>query len=169
MDETKNRTYLVVAVTLLPAQLDPTRRQMNTLLMPRQRRLHFTKEGDPRRRKITSAMCKTDARAVIYDASAITNQAMARAACLEALLNEAADTHAHMLVIEQDDSLVDSDRRFIYQRVRKLGIEDQFRYEHRRSYEEALLWIPDAVAWCWAKKGEWRPRVESMIEHVHVL
>jgi hypothetical protein len=29
------------------------------------------------------------------------------------------------------------------------------RYEHRKGSAESLLAVPDAIAWCWAKGGEW--------------
>jgi hypothetical protein len=29
-----------------------------------------------------------------------------------------------------------------------------------------LLAIPDAIAWCWAKGGDWRRRIESVVTDV---
>ncbi len=39
-------------------------------------------------------------------------------------------------------------------------------YEHLRSHEEPLLWVPDAVAWCHGADGEWRRRVVQIIDAV---
>jgi hypothetical protein len=36
---------------------------------------------------------------------------------------------------------------------------DTLRYEHRRAAAEQLLTLPDAIAWCWAKGGDWRRRI----------
>jgi hypothetical protein len=61
---------------------------------------------------------------------------------------------------------MEADRRWLYQRVRKAGCTETLEYRHLRAYEEPLLAIPDAVAWCWVKGGEWRGRVEPLVEHV---
>ena len=57
-----------------------------------------------------------------------------------------------MLVIEQDDSLLDWDRRQLYALARETRLP-LLRYEHRRASAEQLLAIPDAIAWCWVKGG----------------
>jgi len=63
-----------------------------------------------------------------------------------------------MLVLEQDDTLVVSDRKLLYRATREAGCPD-LRYEHRRAAVEQLLALPDAIAWCWAKNGDWRRRI----------
>ena len=68
--------------------------------------------------------------------------------------------------LEQDDSLIESDRRVLYERVRVAGCEHTLRYEHKAAHEECLLAIPDAVAWCWAKGGEWRRRAEPIVAEI---
>jgi hypothetical protein len=37
-------------------------------------------------------------------------------------------------------------------------------YEHKRSDAELLLGIPDAIAWCWAKGGQWQRLVERVVQ-----
>lgn len=169
VDETKNGTYLVAATLIRPTDLTATRRQIKGLLLPGQRSVHFTKENDSRRRKIITTICATGASVILYDASGFHDERKARAACLTALLQDAAEQGAQMLVIEQDDSLVPHDRRLLFDTVRKLGIEGQLRYEHKPPHEESLLWIPDAVAWCWTKKKDWRPRVDPIVQEIRVL
>jgi len=39
-------------------------------------------------------------------------------------------------------------------------------YEHLRPYEDPLLWIPDAVSWCYGAGGDWRRRVSPLVERV---
>lgn len=67
-----------------------------------------------------------------------------------------------LLVLEQDDSLLDWDRRQLYTLTRAAGLPGM-RYEHRRAATEPLLAIPDAIAWCWAKGGHWRRRVQPAV------
>jgi hypothetical protein len=61
-----------------------------------------------------------------------------------------------MLVLEQDDTLIASDRKLLYEAARKASCAETLRYVHRRAAAEQLLALPDAVAWCWAKGGDWR-------------
>ena len=169
VDETKDRGYLIAASVVLPRDLQPARAALRALLLPGQRRIHFTKEKDPRRRTILACMASLGAKVTIYDASAITSAQWARTACLEAIVTDAAELGAHRLVLEQDDSLLKSDQRLLYQQVRKTGCADTLTYEHMRPSTESLLWVPDAAAWCWSKGGDWKRRVRPMIEAVRTL
>lgn len=169
VDETKDRGYLIAAAVLLPRDLGPARTALRQLLLRGQRRVHFAKESDPRRRAIVSTMGTLGAAVTIYDASAITSARDARAACLEAVVSDAADLDAHRLVLEQDDSLLRSDQQLLYRQVRKAGCDQRLTYEHMRPSAECLLWVPDAVAWCWAKGGDWKRRVSPMVTAVRTL
>jgi hypothetical protein len=42
-------------------------------------------------------------------------------------------------------------------------------YEHVLPHEEPLLWLADAVAWCYGAGPRWRPRVESPITRVVLI
>jgi len=55
-----------------------------------------------------------------------------------------------------------------YRRVREVGCVD-LRYEHRRASSEVLLALPDAVAWCWAKGGDWRRRIAPAVTEVRTV
>jgi len=55
-----------------------------------------------------------------------------------------------MLILEQDDTLIASDRKLLYRATRDAGCPD-LRYEHQRAAAELLLALPDAIARCWAK------------------
>jgi hypothetical protein len=37
--------------------------------------------------------------------------------------------------------------------------DPHFAYAHLRGKEDLLMCIPDAIAWCWSRGGEWRARV----------
>lgn len=162
VDESKNRRYLVAAAFLMPDRLANARKRICELQMPGQRRVHFTKERDSRRREILSAICGFSPVLRLYHARSIPNLKAARDACLERLVDDLAETDARMLVLERDDSVVDKDRRLIAHHAAKVGYPN-LRYVHLRAHEEPLLAIPDAVAWCWVKGGEWRQRVEPLV------
>ena len=49
--------------------------------------------------------------------------------------------------------------------LRKHGSQT-LEYRHLSPYEEPLLWVSDAVAWAIRTGGDWRRRVEPMIDEV---
>ncbi|MFE9915418.1 hypothetical protein ACFYPG_09665 [Micromonospora sp. NPDC005553] len=163
VDETKERGLLVAAAVVLPADLAAARRTIRDLILPGQRRIHFHKERDDRRRQIVAAVVTLSAYAVIFDAKRHRDPRAAREACLIELVEHAAKIGAGRLVLERDDSTLQADQRLLFQQVRKSGISRTLRYDHLRAHEECLLAIPDALAWCWAKGGRWKTSVQRIV------
>jgi len=165
-DESKNHGFVLAAAIVKPCDLVQLRRQIGALRLPRQRRIHFTAESDTRRKTILSVMAATAGRIVyIYDASAIHDIKAARDAAMTLLVDDLAKLGAELLVIEQDDQAVASDKKIIKERIERAGCQDTFRYQHRRAHEECLLAIPDAVAWAWPKGGRWRQRTSGLVAY----
>lgn len=124
------------------------------------------KESDSRKRAIAAAICGAGVTATVYDAGRrYRDELDARAACLRGLIDDATHQEDTLLVLEQDDSLIDWDRRQLYALARNAHLS-RLRYEHRRASAEQLLAIPDAIAWCWAKGGHWRRRIEPVVTTV---
>ena len=166
VDETKHRGYLLVATAVDPGDLDLVRKMLRGLVLPGQRRLHMKDESEPRKRSIATAIAVSGTRATIYDAGRrYRTERERRNACLRALVADAAQRGDALLVLEQDDTLIASDRRLIYRASRDADCVD-LRYEHRRAAAEQLLALPDAIAWCWAKGGDWRRRIEPVVTEV---
>ncbi|MBM0232337.1 hypothetical protein JNW91_10965 [Micromonospora sp. STR1_7] len=163
VDETKERGLLIAAAVVLPADLAAARRTIRDLILPGQRRIHFHKERDDRRRQIIAALGTLSAHAVILDARGHRDARVAREACLVALVEHAAKINAARLVLERDDSTFQADRRLLFEQVRKSGMSSNLRYDQLRAHEECLLAIPDALAWCWAKGGRWKTSVQRVI------
>lgn len=111
-------------------------------------------------------MLRLGVQVVIYDGVGAGSEKAARQACLTEPVADLAKNEAHRVVIERDDSVIEFDKRLLYQQVRAAGVVDTLRYDHMRAHEECLLAIPDAVAWCWAKGGRWRSRVEPVVVEV---
>lgn len=166
VDESKERGLLVAAAFLPIPKVTPARRAVSRLVLPGQRRIHFHKEGNPRRHRILEVVTDLEAEVVIFDGSAYPNAKTARDACLTELINVIAKVGADRLVIERDESSVKSDQRLLYREVRSAGIAERLRYHHLKAHEESLLAIPDAVAWCWAKGGLWRRAVQRSVLEV---
>jgi hypothetical protein len=163
VDETKQRGYQMVLVAAGTAeQVDDLRKLMRGLVLKGQRRVHMKKENDSRRRAIAAAICGSGVTATVFDAGRrYPRELDAREACLRQIVAELAG-QPDLLVLEQDDSLLDWDRRCLYDLTRNAKAEG-LRYEHRRAAAEALLALPDAIAWCWAKGGDWRRRIEPVV------
>jgi hypothetical protein len=169
IDETKQRSYLMVASAHRGDELDELRKLIRGLVLKGQRRVHMAKESDPRRRAIAAALCGAGVTATIYDAPRgdYPHEQAARAACLAALITDASHFPDVSLVLERDDSLLAWDRRRLYQLTHHL--ENRVRYSHQRAAQEQLLAIPDAIAWCWARGGDWRRRIAPVISDVRRL
>jgi len=112
VDESKEHDYLLVASIHASGELDDLRKLMRGLVLRGQRRVHMKKESDPRRRAIAAAICGAGVTATVYDAGQrYRDELDARAACLHGLVEDAVGRGDTMLVIEQDDSLLEWDRR----------------------------------------------------------
>jgi len=80
--------------------------------------------------------------ATIYDAGRrCRNERERRAACLRAIVEDAARRGDTVLVLEQDDSLVSWDNQRLIEFTRAAGGRDTLRYEHRRAAADLALAI----------------------------
>jgi hypothetical protein len=131
---------------------------MAGLLMPRERRIHFTKESPARRRKILSVIAELGLVARLYQAD--RNDIAARRSCLAAMVRDVAAS-AERLVVERDESTASVDKQVLFHAARQYECSDSLRYELLAAHADPMLWTPDAVAWSWVKGGEWRDLVAS--------
>ncbi|WP_233629614.1 hypothetical protein [Amycolatopsis sp. WAC 04197] len=166
VDESKERGYLVTAAALLSGDLTSARRAIRGLVLPGQRRLHFTHENDGRRKRILDTIAGLGPTVTIYDASA-HHRRRQREACLDALVEDLSSAGTRMLVLESDESIVELDRKTLYRSVRRHGCHDTLEYRHLRAFEEPLLAVPDALAGAGNAAatgkpgcGKWRKRSE---------
>lgn len=168
VDETKRAGYVLAAVTVTdPA---PVRRIVRGLIAPGRRRLHMVDERPRNRPTIVTTLVATPIEAVVYDAGRIyRTDRDARLACFAAVVEDLSAGAPTVLVIEQDDSLVRSDRHELYRLARTAGITDVLEYRHQRAHDEPLLALPDMVAWCWVRSGDWRRRIAPILTNVRQI
>lgn len=166
VDETKSRGLLLTAAAVLPGDLQTARSEMRSLLRSGQRRLHFAKEQDGRRKKILDVIDELGPEVVLYDGSRHAHHQQRRA-CLEAMMVDLSANGTRMLVLELDDSVVRHDEQVLYEQKRRLACVD-LRFEHLRAHAEPLLAIPDAVAWCWQRGSHWKTRVQNLVVEVRI-
>jgi hypothetical protein len=66
---------------------------------------------------------------------------------------------AERLVIERDESTLESDRRTVNAATHRFGCHGTLRYDLLAPKADPLLWVPDAVVWSWIRGGDWRRSV----------
>jgi hypothetical protein len=165
VDESKQGGYFVTAAAMLPGDLNAGRQAMRGLVLPGQRRLHFTHESDGRRKRILDAIAELNPAVTVYDGSRHPRRNQ-REACLRYLVADLATAGSRMVVLETDESIIELDRKILYQATRRHGCHHVLEYRHHRAHEEPLLAVPDAIAWCWQRGGHWRARVREFVSDV---
>lgn len=161
VDESKKNGLLIVASIVPVEHVQATRKVMNGLLLKNQRRIHFKHEHDRRKKQIVAEIARLPITIRLYHASLDRGELEARRSCLTRLAVDLRSLDATLLVVERDDSLVEHDRRWLFESIRRAG--DEMDYLHLRAHEESLLWIADALAWCWPAGGMWRDRVRTLV------
>jgi len=161
VDESKARGYILAATAVSQIAIRQAEKALRGLLKPGQRRLHFTRESDSRRRLIVSRMVELEVAVSVWVAKNRADKE-ARPLLLEALAAEAARALASRITIESDASLDSADRRIIAGVVRREGVS--LTYRHAAPHEEPVLWVSDAIAWCYSRGGDWTRRVGPLVE-----
>ncbi|WP_343991771.1 hypothetical protein [Nocardioides dubius] len=136
IDETKAKGYVVVAVLCPDTSLSLARRAIGGLVLPGQRSIHMKQEGPRRRQAIAD------------------------------VVTGLVPSGVHAVVL-------DAGRGPSPERVRrKRALEAIVELAAHGSpaslvidLDQPLLALPDVVAWCWARGGEWRRRVSPVVSH----
>ncbi len=168
VDESQRGPYLVSAVLIDPRELAETRTRLRAMLLSGQRRLHFAQERPPRRRSLLSAMSGLSVRVRLYEST--EKEEIARQLSMARLLADLVAMRGQRVVIESREASLDlRERRQIAMAVQAGTAPASLVYNHLRAHEEPLLWVADAVAWAYGARGEWRPRVAGLIDHVRYV
>ncbi|MEZ3160625.1 hypothetical protein AB1K54_08745 [Microbacterium sp. BWT-B31] len=162
VDESKARGYYVVATASAVGDVQTSDRALRALLKPGQRRIHFKSESDSRRRQLLSRMCELEVRVSVWIVRQRSDKE-ARPLSLGALAEQAARNGVAQLIIERDESLERADRRLIAEVLRRAGTSDM-QYRHAMPHEHPMLWVSDAVAWCYSNGGDWIRRVDGIVK-----
>lgn len=166
VDESKEGTYLLVVASVVPEELAALCKEMRGHLRPGQRSVHFSKEANGSKTAFLRAIEASSITAVVYRAPIRRDEMAAREACLRAVARAARHSGARMIVIDRDDSVIVHDRRWLFQELGGDESSAEVRYEHRHRHEDPLLWVPDAVAWCWHRGGIWPGRLQGTVSDV---
>lgn len=166
-ESVRDQRYLLCMTLVAPAQLAPSRRELNALLLPGARELHFKKEKEPRRRQLISRITTLEVTTTIYLGSCTRKtEENARQRCLEAAVGELLAKSAHRLVLDSRDHRDVHDRKTLQRALGFQPSKTELTYEHLNSTGEPLLWISDAVGWCFGAGGTWRRKADRLIAAV---
>lgn len=169
IDETKAKGYLVVAAMCPDTSLQAARRTIGRLVLPGQRSIHMKREGARRRSTIADAVAGVSdigVTAVVLDAGRGPEpEHVRRERALREVVGLAATESVAHLVLDLDQTLVAKDARTIALAIGELDATS-ITYSHQSLATQPLLSIPDVIAWCWARGGEWRRRVMPIVSTV---
>jgi hypothetical protein len=83
---------------------------------------------------------------------------------LQALVVDLVKAGAVRLVLERLETQEHADRRCI--RATLVDPEAQLIYRHESAQLEPLLWAADAIAWAYGAGGDWRRRIDQLVDEV---
>ncbi|GGF10877.1 hypothetical protein [Subtercola lobariae] len=165
LDESKSSDYYIVTLCVEPANANRLRKAVSGLRKSGQRRVHFVKESDSRRRHILSTLASLNLKVSVYRAGGF-DDLQSRRLCLAAVVRDSARQSVTRITLESDLSIEKFDRHVMYEELSRLGETNAMTYVHERAASEPLLWVPDAIAWCVARGGHWKRRVDPLVESV---
>jgi hypothetical protein len=87
----------------------------------------------------------------------------ARQVCIDRMTRDLLACGAHRLVLDSRVELDATDETTIRTVLVKREHDTRLIYEHVDSAGESLLWVADAVAWCFGAGGHWRKRVDPIV------
>ena len=163
----RNGSYIICVTVVDPANLAPARKSLSALLLPGQRELHFKKEKPRRRRLLADRIAALPARSYIYTTPCTPKtEEQDRQRCLAEAVRDLVRLHVRRVVIDSREEQDRHDEATIYRALGGRPSESGVVYEHHDSVSTALLWVPDAVAWCYGAGGDWRRRMQPAVSAV---
>lgn len=164
LDETKERDYTLVAVSVVASDVATVRSEVRRLRHKGAKSIHMRKEGDQSRNRIIAGLLQLPVQAhVIESADRSLNDLERRFQCLKYVLDMCARSAAARLTIELDQSIVKRERQFLVEEVRRWSLPSNFHYDWLARDQDALLWVSDVVAWSHARGGRWRAAVSPLV------
>jgi len=165
VDESKPPGRYILAVTAVDsAALSTVRRDLRAWRHRGSSSTHFAKEKDSFRKLLLSRMVGLPVTVRLYIVEDRAREAEARRVAMGKLAEELLARGSARLVLERDDSMARGDRQQLSQAFRNAIAPPV--YTHLRAREEPVLWISDAVAWCYQRGGEWPALCVPIIDEV---
>ncbi|SMC92527.1 hypothetical protein SAMN05661093_02853 [Kibdelosporangium aridum] len=162
VDESERGCYLLAAAVVPVPQLQKTRSLLRGLCLAGERRLHFKSENDSRRRLIIARMVAAEFRVRVYFGKGPSEAV--RGTLLDHVVADAIELGVQRLVLDSRDQA--GNKRDRSRLAKTPARVHDLLYEHMPSSSEPGTWIADAVAWCHGAGGDWRRRIDPLVECV---
>jgi di/tricarboxylate transporter len=156
IDESKSGIYILAASIVDVSKVPGIRRSMRLIIPAGQNRIHFRKDRDILKDRLLKVVKKSGILTLVAT-SRSGSERLSRDECLAKLVPALLALGVTELIMELDEASEAADRRTITALV--AGRKPTFQFRHETSTHEPCLWIPDAVAWCYQRGGEWRQKV----------
>jgi hypothetical protein len=162
VDESKAKGYVMAIAIIEAAKLAEARQALRALRLGGQTSLHFKRESVRRRRMILTALVNTGWGGHVVS-SKQSRQDVARAECLSLLVGFASAVKARHITLELDASVERFDRQTLFRLLARQSTQESLPYQLVARAHEPGLWAADAIAWSYARGGEWRLRLEALL------
>jgi hypothetical protein len=166
VDESFEAAYLMAVIAVEGSDVAATRSRARQLRAPGAARFHMSSEGNARRNRALALIGEISPTVLVIEVSAETPPHQRRARAMESVVNECLGRDAARVVFELDVSVIGRDRRTVAHALRAYGDAAPLAYDFIPGASEPLLWLPDAVAWAWARGGHWRRRLPEGLVHI---
>jgi hypothetical protein len=158
--------YLLAAALVRPDELASTRSLMRGLRVAGERKVHFAHERETIQKRILSTLVSANIRTRVYVGHGRPDST--RADVMRMMVADLVSVGMSRLVLDSRGRDRDQlDARVIQSALARAGVNsDKVTYDHLRSHDEPALWVADVVAWCYGAGGEWRRRIDPIVDHV---
>lgn len=163
VDESKDPAYIIAALVIQDPQIPKIRKILLASRRKNQRSIHFKKESPNRRKELIDLYVSHKLELVLF-LSGKKNAKAAREACFEELVKYSKEMNIGRIVIERDDSVFEADEKLLVKLISEAGCKGSIGFEHFYRHEEPLLWVPDSIAWCANRGGEWSRLARPLIK-----
>lgn len=143
-----DRQEYLIGAALIPAGLcEEVREQVRKLALPGQIKLHWTDEGESRRRAIVKRLAELAPMTVVIThlSERMKKNERCRRKCLEALYHDMVEMESFDLTLEHRSDAQNSKDRAHIVSLQGQGLDKRVRIDHRRGGDEPLLWIADVL------------------------
>lgn len=162
VDESKAKGYVMAIASIEATQVEAARRALRSLRLGGQTSLHFKRESARRRRRILATLATTGWSAHIVS-SQHSRHDLARADCLSQLVEFASSVDAGQMTLELDASVERFDRQTLFRLMAQRSPRKSLPYQLVARTHEPGLWAADAIAWSYARGGEWQLRLGPLL------
>ena len=166
VDESFEGAYLMALVAVDGGDVAATRSKTRRLRARGASRFHMSSESDQRRDRALALIRELPVTAVVVEVRGDTPAHQRRVRAIESIVSECVRLGASRLLFELDISVVRRDRSTVARALRSTDDASALTYGFVGGAAEPLLWLPDAVAWAWARGGHWRGKLPEGLRRI---